>query len=536
MTTTKKALPLAVWSLVLCLNLAQAEDASLGSRIPLPSAPVVVPAADLSLWYAQPAKDWMTEALPIGNSQMGAMLFGGVDAERIQFNEESLWLGNEEDTGAYQNFGEITVQLHGPGRTANYRRELDLNRALHRVVYEKDGVKFTRESFASFPAKVIVIRFAADKPGVVSGVVAMADAHAEEYSIVYGGKPVPATPADHRTETAVDPLGITISGRFPGYQYAGGKEWLPLNREAQLRVLHDGGTVSVHDGKVQVEKADSVTLLLAAGTDFKQDRSTNWRGALPHVAVTARLDAASKKSYAQLLAEHVQNYRRLFDRVSLSLGGADSPTLATDVRLKQYSRERPDLGLEELMFQYGRYLLISSSREGGLPANLQGKWNNSNKPAWRCDYHTDVNVEMNYWLADVANLSECFQPFATWIQSIREVRLEATKKAFGTGGWILRGECGLFGGSTWKWIPGTSAWLMQNSFDHYAFTRDKEYLRTFAYPAMKEVCEFWTDRLKKLPDGTLVAPNGFSPEHGPVEDGVSFDQQLVWDLFNNTIE
>ena len=493
-------------------------------------------AADLTLWYQQPAVAWDREALPLGNSQMGAMIFGGTDTERIQFNEESLWIGNEDDTGAYQNFGEVAVQLNGAGEVKNYRRELDLNRAVHRVTYEKNGVKFTREAFASFPGKVIVVRFTADKPGAISAVVAMTDAHAKEFALDYKAKPVPATPADHQTETSTQPLGITISGVFPGYKYVDAQDWLPLHREAQLRVLHEGGAVSAQNGQVQVEQADSVTLLLAAGTDFKQDRSAHWRSALPHATVTARLDAATKTSYAALLAEHIRDYQRLFNRVNLSLAGVETSALPTDLRLKQYTIEKPDLGLEELMFQYGRYLLISSSREGGLPANLQGKWNNSNKPAWRCDYHTDVNLEMNYWLADVANLGECFQPFADWIQSIRAVRLEATKKAFGTRGWILRGESGLFGGSTWSWTPGTSAWFMQNSFDHYAFTGDKEYLRKFAYPAMKEVCEFWIDQLKALPDGTLVVPKGYSPEHGPVEDGVSFDQQLVWDLFNNTIE
>ena len=279
-----------------------------------------------------------------------------------------------------------------------------------------------------------------------------------------------------------------------------------------------------------------MTLLLAAGTDFKQDRGKNWRGALPHAAVSARLAAAAGKPYDELLAEHVRDYRRLFDRVTLSLGGKAAPGVPTDLRLKQYRPGRPDLGLEELLFQYGRYLLISSSREGGLPANLQGKWNHSNNPPWRCDYHTDVNVEMNYWMADVANLGECFLPYANWIQSIRAVRTEATKKAFGARGWTIRGESGLFGGSTWDWVPGCSAWLLQNSYDHYRFTMDKAYLRDFAYPAMKEVCEFWLDRLKELPDGTLVTPPGLSPEHGPVEDGVSFDVQLAWDVFNSTIE
>jgi alpha-L-fucosidase 2 len=232
--------------------------------------------------------------------------------------------------------------------------------------------------------------------------------------------------------------------------------------------------------------------------------------------------------------EHEADYRKLFDRVTLDLGGARNEQ-PTDVRLLNYTKGTPDPGLEALAFQYGRYLLISSSREL-LPANVQGVWNNSIKPAWRCDYHTDINVQMNYWPADVANLSECFMPYAKWLNSIREVRKEATKEAFKTRGWTMRAENGVFGGSTWQWVESGSAWCMQNIWEHYAFTGDKDYLRTLAYPMMKEVCEFWLDRLKTLPDGTLVAPNGYSPEHGPREDGVSHDQQLIWDVFNNTVE
>ena len=439
---------------------------------------------------------------------------------------------------------------------------------MHRVSYEQSGVTYTREAFASFPAKVIVVRFTADKPGAYSGTIALSDSHEKIYSIIpprYGGKVFATAPGDFKTEATADPACLTVSGRFPGYKYdgekervprpgepqvrvshyigtvsvqgrKGEKEWLPLLREAQVRVLRDGGTVSVQEGKIRVNKANSITLLLDAGTNVKQDRTAKWRGAPPHAAVTARLDAASKKSFDELLAEHVGDYRRLFGRVQLTVGGKPAPELTTDRRLKQYCSETPDLGLEELMFQYGRYLLISSSREGGLPANLQGKWNESNDPMWRCDYHNDINVQMNYWMADVANLSECFQPYADWIESIRSVRMEVTRKAFHCRGWVLRDEGGLFGGSTWDWTLGSSAWLMQNTFDHYAFTRDKEYLRKLAYPAMKEVCEFWFDQLIKRPDGTLVTPPSLSPEHGPIEAGTSFDQQMVWDLFNNTIE
>ncbi len=506
--------------------------------------PAAMERENMKLHYDTPANRWSSEALPIGNGQKGAMIFGGIDLDRIQFNEESLWIGNEIDTGAYQDFGEITVRFEDGGKARNYRRELDINRAVHRITYERNGVNFMREAFASFPAKVIVVRFTADKPGAISGVVAMTDAHAKEYYKLFSYKknvPILTDPADVYAEAAANPPTLLISGRFPGYRYNGDRDWLPLNREAQLRVLYEGGTVVPIDGKIQIVKADSVTLLLAAGTDFKQDRTTNWRGPLPHAMVTARLDIAAQSTYESLLEEHVRDYRHLFARVDLSLGGKSDTSLPTDVRLKQY-KTQGDIGLEELVFQYGRYLLIASSRQGGLPANLQGKWNNSNTPPWACDYHTDINLQMNYWLADVTNLSECFQPYIAYIDSIRAPRTAAANKVFKCRGWAVQGGGGLFGGGDWTWLAGCAARLLQNSFDHYSFTRDKEYLRRYAYPAMKEVCEFWFDHLKELPDGTLVSPNGFSPEHGPPKGtvagkyGVTFDQQLVWDLFTNTME
>ena len=480
-------------------------------------------AADLSLWYPQPATNWMTQALPIGNGQMGAMIFGGIAKEHIQFNEESLWIGDEQDTGAYQAFGDLFVEFNHTDST-NYHRELDLQRALHTVTYESGGVRFCREAFASYPAKVLVFRFTADKPGALTGAVSLTDMHA--------GKIVAKKNQ------------LTSSGSLRGYIYKGGSAQknqppyaIALQYEAQVAVLNDGGTISAADGKISFRNANSITLLLAAGTDFVQDRSRGWRGKQPHKKVSARITAASARSWDDLLAEHLRDYTNLFDRVKIDLGHSSSSSLPTDARLiKVQEPSSPDPELEALLFQYGRYLMISSSRPGGLPANLQGKWNNDNNPPWRCDYHTDINVEMNYWLPDVANLSECFEPYARWIDSIRAVRTEATRKTFGKRGWLMRGESGLFGGSTWEWVPGASAWLMQNSFDHYRFTGDRDYLRRFAYPAMKEVCEYWLDSLQARPDGTWITPKGLSPEHGPVEPGISFDQQQVWDLFTSTIE
>ena len=362
----------------------------------------------------------------------------------------------------------------------------------------------------------MIFRFTTDKPRALTGSVVLTDMHKGTISA-----------ADNR---------FMSSGSLAGYQYEGDRRYrIALNYEAQVLVLHDGGTIEVADGKIAFKNAQSVTVLLDAGTDFVQNHSQGWRGELPHRTITARLDAAARIPYEMLMADHLRDYRAMFSRVALDLG--PTRTLPTDERLVNVTKTHtPDPGLEALLFQYGRYLLIASSRPGGLPANLQGKWNNSNQPPWRCDYHTDINVQMNYWLADPANLGECFLPYAAWLNSIREVRKAATKNAFQTRGWTMRAENGVFGGSTWQWVESGSAWCMQNIWEHYAFTGDKEYLRKLAYPMMKEVCEFWLDRLKALPDGTLVAPNGFSPEHGPREDGVSHDQQLIWELFNNTVE
>jgi alpha-L-fucosidase 2 len=239
-----------------------------------------------------------------------------------------------------------------------------------------------------------------------------------------------------------------------------------------------------------------------------------------------------------MLAEHIKDYQQLFNRVTLQLGDTDAATikLSTTERLKAYQSQKPDPDLEEMLFQYARYLMISSSRPGDMPATLQGVWNPYNWPPWRSDYHTDVNVEMNYWFVDAANLSECFLPLAEWVNSIREVRREATKKEFNVRGWATRSENGIFGGATYHWVPGDASWVAQNLWDHYAFTQDKEYLRTRAYPVLKELCEYWEDSLRARPDGKLVAPKSQSPEHGPFAEGNSYEQQLAWDLFTNYIE
>ena len=495
------------------------------------------------LWLDKPAASWEKEAFPLGNGRLGCMVFGGVEKEHIQFNEDTVWIGDENDTGAYQAFGDMYIELAGNSKQtsvpASYKRELNIDKSLHTISYEKDGVNFRREYFASHPANVLVFRLTADKKHAYTGTISVTDAHkgtvkSEDNKIMFSGA-------------------LTGKYRKPTENYA-----ISLKYEAQILVMNDGGSLETADGQISFKDCDSLIIMLDGGTDYLNKREKGWRKEHPNKRICERLAKASKRSFDDLLKEHIEDYQALFNRVTVNLGETSEETLKLSMseRLNAYrSREAKkqkgtvyeqpalnlkggasDPDLEELLFQYARYLMISSSRPGCMPANLQGLWNNSNTPPWRCDYHTDVNIEMNYWFVDQANLSECFSPLAEWVNSIRQVRKDETKAAFNTRGWITHAENGIFGGSTWKWSKGDAAWVTQNLWDHYAFTLDKEYLRSRAYPIMKELCEFWVDDLKQLPDGTLVSPNGFSPEHGPHEDGVSFDQQLVYDLFTNFIE
>ena len=480
--------------------------------MPLAFGQAVQPATPASqvLWYDIPAGNWESEALPIGNGRLGAMIFGAADKETVQFNEDSLWEGDEKDTGMYQNLGEFEVALPRAKPVANYRRELDLNRAVHTMSYTSDGVTYRREAFASFPDQVMVFRFTADKPGSHSGTLTLKDAH--------DAKPV------------IEPNRLTVSGQLKnGLQY-----------ESQMVVLNEGGTLAATPAGIAFQNVTSLTLVVGAGTDYLNQRAKGWRtGEAPHRLVTEQLDKAAKRPYAGLLAAHLKDYQALFNRLRLDNGKTDAAiaALPTPKRLAAYKQANArDPELENLLFQYGRYLLIGSSRDR-LPANLQGLWNQSNNPPWRCDYHSNINIQMNYWLAETANLPECAEPLLNYIFSLREVRTEQTSAEFKSKrGWTVQTENNIFGGSSWEWNTPGSAWYCQHLWEHYAFGGDKTYLKTVAYPVMKEVCEFWEDRLKALPDGTLVAPMGFSPEQGPREDGVSFDQELIWDLFTNFID
>ena len=472
----------------------------------------------LTLWDNKAATDWMTQAYPIGNGRIGGMIFGGIKQEHIQFNENTLWTGDETDRGMYQAFGDIFIDFEQnkpeseSGAVNNYKRILDLENALHEITYSQNNVKFSRTYFASFPDKVMVFKFAADKQGAYSALIRLKDEHGSKTSA---------------SGQIIDIMGSLSNG---------------MKYQASARIQVEGGTGSVvadeNGGSAfKISNADSFSIIFTAATDFVNKRERKWKAEDPADQNTRVLAAAAKKSYSNLLENHLKDYKQLFGRVKLDLGS--NPSLdqqTTAARVLNYKNTK-DPELETLLFQYGRYLLIGSSRAGGLPANLQGLWNNSNTPPWGSDYHSNINIQMNYWLAEPTNLSECHVPYLDYINSIREVKKMHTQKQYpGVRGWTVRTEGNPFGGESFLWNTPGSAWFAQALWEHYAFNKDDKYLREFAYPIIKEVVEFWDDHLKRRTDGTLVAPLGWSPEHGPTEDGVSHDQQIIWDLFTNYLE
>ena len=490
---------------------------------------VATAAPDLVLRYDRPAQDndqgWETEALPIGNGRIGAMVFGQPGREHLQFNDITLWTGDDKTMGAFQPFGDLLVDLPGHGQGAtDYRRTLDLARGVHTVTYTHKGVNYKREAWASYPAQVIVLRLTADRKGQYTGSVALTDRHGAHLAV-----------HDNR---------LYASGTLSGFVLADGAPSSNIMTYAsQVQVLHDGGQLAVDGKRIALQGVDSVTLVLGAGTSFVLDAARRFNGEHPLARVTGQVSKAAARPVADLRLEHERDVARLVGRVELDLGTTPPGrrALPTDARLLAYTREGGDPELEAQYFQYGRYLLVSSSR-GSLPANLQGLWNNRHAPPWNADYHTNINVQMNYWPAEVTNLSELATPFFDFVTGTAPVWRRETARAFKrqggqpVRGWTLRTESNPFGAMGYLWNKTGNAWYAQHFWEHYAFTRDEAFLRDVAYPMMKEASAFWQDYLKELPDGRLVAPQGWSPEHGPLEDGVAYDQQIVWDLFNNTVE
>lgn len=481
-----------------------------------------------NLWYDRPATRLLEEALPIGNGRLGAMICGSPDDEQIALNEITLWSGDDNPSGDYETrgmgfyefLGTLRLRLPDHQQVEHYRRNLSLDTSVAGVRYQIGQATFSRTIVASIVDQVIVIHLAATgKDASYTGTLAFEDGHEAKSTVT--------------NET------LTCAGQVPdGVCY-----------ETQIRVLPTGGTLTTDGKTFTFTDCKGLTILIGAGTDYCRDESVQWRDSTPpHVQVSRQLDAATKKFFAtpnRLIRDAIEGYQQYYRRVKLDLSPSspECRALPTDQRLQRYTEQGNDPEFESLFFQYGRYLLIGSSI-GPLPANLQGLWNNSNTPPWHCDYHTNINIQMNYWLAEPTNLSQCHRVLLDLVESQIPTwrRLTAAEQRFAKPdgspirGWTVRTSHNITGGMGWKWnVPG-NAWYAQHFFEHWKFTQDRKYLEDTIYPVLKECCEFWEDQLKELEDGRLVVPNGWSPEHGPEEDGCSYDQEIVWDLFTNYLE
>ena len=517
------------------------------------------PDEPLTLWYRRPATKWETEALPVGNGRLAAMVFGGVDHERIQFNEESVWDGvpgdptnpqalialpevrrllfegkNEEATKlagdqmmgnpprvkSYQTLGDLVLELPAATAVTGYRRDLNLDTGVARVSYGVDGVQFTREVFASAPDQVIVIHLKADQRGKINFTAKLKRMGA--------------------TTVAVSSNRLAMRGQ------------LGLKYEAQLQAEVSGGRVSAKDGELKIENANEATLLLVGATSYKNANDIS--GDATARCETA-LKSAAKKSYRQLLSAHIADHQELFRRVKLDLGKTEAVKKPTDERLKAVREGATDPQLVTMYFQFGRYLLMGSSRPGCLPANLQGKWCQHYNAPWNSDYHFNINLQMNYWPAEVCNLAECHTPLFDYLESLVPFGEKTAKVHYGARGWVVHHLSDIFGftppadGVHGVWPVG-AAWTTRDLMEYYRFNGDREYLAKHGYPMLKGAAQFILDFLVEAPAGTpvagkLVTNPSHSPENGfKKADGTTsgftyaatMDLGIVHDLFMNVIE
>ena len=535
-------------------------------------------AAEHRLWFDKQANHF-TESCPLGNGRLGAMMFGGVEEERIILNESGMWSGSPQDAdrpnaaaslpeirrlllegknaeaerlintnftcagkgsgfgggandqfGAYQVLGNLRLNFRRKGDDdlpQNYRRELDLSEAVARVSYEKAGVRYTREAFVSAPDQVIVLRLTADKSGSIS--FDMRLDRPERFVTVAKGSNE-----------------LLMSG-----QLNNGVDGKGVRYAARLRALNRGGRVFANGNYLSVREADEVLLLVTAATDIKSFAGRKVQDVVKRSA--SDLARAAAKPFASLRREHVTDYQRWFNRVSLELGPKNSEAVATPTltRLQMLAEGKPDPALTQLYFDFGRYLLISSSRPGGLPANLQGIWAEETQTPWNADWHLNINVQMNYWPAEVCNLTELHQPLFALINSLQEPGGRTAKKYYNARGWVTHVFTNPWGftspGESADWGATTtgSAWLCQHLWDHYLFTGDRDFL-AWAYPILKGSAQFYLDMLIKEPKHTwLVTAPSNSPENtfiladgtrAHICLGATMDMQLLRYLFGACIE
>jgi alpha-L-fucosidase 2 len=532
---------------------------------------------EYKLWYNAPATVW-EEALPIGNGRIGAMVYGNPLQEVYQLNEESIWSGYPQDwnnpkaanalpqvreavdRGDYAKASELwKANAQGPytarylpmanlmldqltrGEARNLYRELNISNALSTVTYEADGVKYRRTSFISYPDQVMVIKIAADRPQAVSLHIRLnsllrytVQTKGEKTLILNGKAPAYVANRDY------DPHQVVYDDKR-GTQF-----------KVQVELLPDGGHCEANDSALTVRNANEVVLLLSAVTDFGNKKMTLKK---------------CKRPYQELLQRHTDDHQQLFNRLQLSLGteNLQKEALPTNERLKSFEQDPTDNGLTELYYQYGRYLLIASSRPGGLPANLQGIWNRHVQPPWGSNYTTNINTEMNYWPAEITNLPECFLPLSDFIGRLAVNGAQTAKVNYGINrGWLAHHNSDVWaqtaptggydsdpkGAPRWSCWPMAGVWLCQHLWEHYAFGGDKKYLSKTAYPLMKGAAEFLLQWLQKDPEtGYWITNPSTSPENrfryidkegkkqnGEISRSSGMDLGLAWDLLTNCIE
>lgn len=466
----------------------------------------------MQLIYDKPAYVWMSQGLPIGNGELGAMFMGDVLRERVQFNEKTLWTGSPTIRGAYQNFGYLTLEVAHGTDYSNYTRTLDIDSAIGRVNYTCDGVIYQREYIASHPDSIIAIRLTT--PGTKGKLTITCHINDTRQGV------------KNRSKIGVGQM--NYSGELEHIIY-----------EAGMLVDNIGGESQVIKDKIRIVDADTITIYLAAATNYSIEHSGYTSGNAKELSkrIARRLSNAQERGYERILRDHTADYRSLYDRVKIKLDGLDSaPNITTDELVR---RARSNNYLDELYFQYGRYLMIASSRGMNLPNNLQGIWNDSNTPPWESDIHTNINIQMNYWPSEVTNLSECHKPFLNYI-AIESGRPDGgfrkTAQSEGLRGWSVHTQSTIFSHTDWNINRPANAWYAMHLWQHYLYTLDRDYLVRVAWPAMRSACEYWFDRLRLNEEGQWVAPDEWSPEHGPWEDAVPYAQQLIYELFDATLK
>lgn len=512
----------------------------------------VVEFDELRLTYTSPAEHWV-EALPVGNGGLGAMIFGGIRNERIQFNEDTVWkgvphdysrpgaheyleeirsllfAGRQEDAEilalenfmsvplrqkAYQAFGDLNLTFPDldSADVSSYHRELDLNNAVATTRFTIGETTYTREVFASYPDDVIVIRISSDHPGKITFQVIPTSPHA----------------ASRTTRIGSNQLALRGMVEEHGIQF-----------EARLLVRTQGGKLAISDTEAVITGADSAVLILAGATNFVRfdDLSAD-----PAARNESTLSAIEGRPYDELLGTHRNDYQNLFQRVHLDLGRTEFADLPTDERILRFS-EGGDPHLATLLFQYGRYLLISSSRSGSQPANLQGIWNESNTPPWDSKWTVNINTEMNYWLAESTNLAECHEPLFRLIEDVAETGARTAEAYYDARGWVLHHNTDLWRGSAainasnhGIWVTG-GAWLAQHLWMHYEYGGNLRFLEDRAYPIMRDAALFFVDYLVEDPaSGWLISGPSSSPENGGLVMGPTMDHQIIRDLLSHVIE